>query len=103
MDPRHRPLEFQGGDQVFLRVSPTKGVTRFGKVEKLSSRYVGLYPVIQQIGEVAYRLGLPTGLQRIHNVFHMSQLWKYISDPLHIIEPELIQLQDDLSYEEQPI
>jgi len=102
-DKRHRPLEFQVGDQVFLRGSPTKGVARFGKAGKLSPRYVRPYPVIQRIGEVAYRLELPIGLQRIHNVFHVSQLRKYIPDPWHVIEPEPIQLQEDLSYEEQPI
>jgi len=102
-DRRRRPLEFQVGDQVFLRVSPTKGVVRFGKAGKLSPRYIGSYPVIQRIREVAYRLELPVELRRVHAVFHVSQLRKYISDPSHMIEPDPIQLQEDLPYEEQPV
>jgi len=77
-------------DHVFLRVSPTKGVARFGKTGKLNLRYIGLYPIIQRMGEVAYQLELPTELQRVHNVFHVSQLRKYISDPSHVIEPDPI-------------
>jgi len=84
---RRRPLEFQVGDHVFLHVSLTKGVARFGKVGKPSTRYVGPYPIIQRIGEVAYRLELPTGFQRIHNVLYVLQLRKYIPDPSHVIEP----------------
>ena len=102
-DQRRRPLEFQFGDQVFLRVSPIKGVVRFGKAGKHNPRYIGPYPVVQRIGEVAYRLELSTELQRVHDVFHGSQLRKYIPDPSHIIELNPIQLQEDLSYEEQPV
>jgi len=72
IDHRRRPLEFQVGDQVFLRLFPTKGVMRFGMVEKLSVRYIGPYPVMQRVGEVAYRLGLPPELPRVHNMFHVS-------------------------------
>ena len=99
-EQRRRPLEFQVGDYVFLRVSPTKGVARFGRAGKLSARYIGPYPVLQRVGEVAYRLELPTKLQRVYNVFHVSQLQKYISDSSHVIKPDPIQLQEDLSYEE---
>ena len=102
-DRRRRPLEFRVGDHVFLHASPTKGVARFGKAGKLSPRYIGSYPVIQRIGEVAYRLELPPELPRVHNVFHVSQLRKYISDPSYVLEPDPIQLQEDLSYEEQPV
>ena len=70
---------------------------------KLSQRYIGPYPAIQRVEEVAYRLELPPELARVHNVFHVSQLWKYIPNPSHIIEPDPIQLQEDLSYEEQPV
>ena len=102
-DRRRRPLEFQVRDQVFLQVFPTKGVTKFGKTGKLSPRYIGPYPVIQRIGKVAYRLELPPELPRVHNVFHVSQLRKYIPHPSHIIESDPVLLQEDLSYEEQPI
>jgi len=87
-DRRHRPLEFQVGEQVFLRVSPTTGIARFGMEGKLSPRYIRPYPVIQKIGEVAYRLELPPELPRVHNVCHVSQLQKYIPDPSHIIKPD---------------
>ena len=84
-DRRCGPLEFQVGDQVFLRVSPTKGVARFGKAGKLSLRYIGSYPVIQRIGKVTYRLKLLAKLLRVHNVFHVLQLQKYIPNPSYII------------------
>jgi len=100
-DRRRRPLEFLVGGQVLLRVSPAKGVVRFGKAGKLNPRYIRPYPVIQRIGEVAYRLELSAELPRVHDVFHVSQLWKYILDPSHIIEPDPIHLQEDVSYEEQ--
>ena len=89
-DWSRRPLGFQVGDQVFLRVSPTKGITRFGMAGKLNPRYIRPYLVIQGIGEVVYRLELPSELPRVHNVFHVSQLRKYIPDPSCIIEPDPI-------------
>jgi len=92
VDQRRRPLEFQVGDQVFLRVFLTKGVARFSIAGKLSARYIGPYPIIQRVKEVAYWLELPPELPRVHNVFHVSQLWKYIPDPSHIMEPDPIQL-----------
>ena len=70
---------------------------------KLSPRYIGPYPVIQRVGEVAYQLELPTELPRVDTVFHVLQLWKYIPDPSHIIELDPMQLQEDFSYEEQPV
>ena len=91
------------GDQVFLRGSPTKGIARFGMVGKLNPRYIWPYPVIQRVGDVPYQLELPPELPRVHNVLHLSQLRKYIANPLHIIEPDLIHLQEDLLYEEQPV
>ena len=75
---RRRDLEFEVGDMVFLRISPWKGVLRFGKRGKLSPRYIGPYRIVERIGEVAYRLELPSDLDRIHDVFHVSMLRKYI-------------------------
>ena len=69
----------------------------------LSLRYIGLYLVIKRIEEVAYRLELLPELPKVHNVFHVSQLRKYIPDPSHIIEADPVQLQEDLSYKEQPV
>jgi len=102
-DQRHRPLEFEVGDRIFLKVSPTKGITRFGMAVKLRPRYIGSYLIAQWVGEVAYRLKLPPELPRVYDVFHVSQLRKYVQDPSHVIEPNPIHLQEDLSYEEQPI
>ena len=102
-DLRRRAIEFEVGDKVLLRVSPMKGVMRFGKKGKLSQKFIGPYEILDRIGEVAYRLALPPCLAKVHNVFHVSQLRKYLSDPSHVIEPETIELDDSLTYEEVPI
>ena len=67
---------FEVGDMVFLRISPWKGVLRFGKRGKLSPRYIGPYRIVERIGEVAYQLELPSDLDRIHDVFHVFMLRK---------------------------
>ena len=94
-------MEFEEGDSVFLKVAPMKGVMRFRKKGKLSRRYIGPFEVTGRVGKVAYRLALPPDLSSVHNVFHVSMLKKYVPDPLHIIEHEPIQVQEDLSYEER--
>ncbi|KAJ8752431.1 hypothetical protein K2173_004067 [Erythroxylum novogranatense] len=76
---------------------------RFGKKGKLSPRYVGPYEVLERIGPLAYRLALPPELSQIHDVFHVSMLRRYRSDPSHIIQTSEVQLSDDLSYEEMPV
>ena len=101
-DKRRKDLEFEVEDQVFLKLSPWKGVVRFGKRGKLSPRYIGPFEIVERIGPVAYRLDLPEELSRVHNVFHISMLRKYISDPSHVLETPEIELRDDLSYEELP-
>ena len=75
----------------------------FGKRGKLSPRYIGPFEIVERMGPVAYRLDLPEELSRVHNVFHISMLSKYISDPSHVLEAPEIELRDDLSYEEQPM
>ncbi|KAM6599449.1 hypothetical protein CsatA_019058 [Cannabis sativa] len=80
-----------------------RGVTRFGVKGKLAPRYIGPFEVIERIGEVAYRLNLPGQLGHVHNVFHVSMLRKYTPDPSHVIEYEAIPLQEDVTYEEQPV
>ena len=85
-DRRRRDLEFNVGDSVFLKVSPMRGVIRFGKTGKLSPRFIGPFPIIERIGPLAYRIKLPNWLSGVHNTFHVSQLRKYVHDPDHIIE-----------------
>ncbi|CAL9006102.1 unnamed protein product [Prunus brigantina] len=102
-DNRHKDLEFEIGDWVFLKLSPWKGVMRFGKRGKLSPRYIGPYEITERIGPVAYRLALPTELSRIHDVFHVSMLRKYMPDPSHVLEHQPVELNEDLSYDEQPV
>ncbi|KAL5569900.1 hypothetical protein UlMin_026475 [Ulmus minor] len=100
---RKRPLEFQVGDSVFLKVAPMKGVMLFGKKGKLSPRYIGPFEILERIGKVAYRLALPPELSLVHNVFHVSMLQKYVPDPSHVLENEPIEVYEDLTYEEQPV
>ena len=76
------------GDQVFLKISPWKGVLRFRKKGKLSPRYMGPYEIVERIREVAYQLRLPLELARIHDVFHVSMLRKYIADPSHVLRDQ---------------
>ena len=91
------------GDHVFIKVLPLKGVMRFGKTNKLSPRFVGPFEILEKIGSVAYRVALPPALSKIHNVFHISNLRKYVPDSKHVIEYEPLQIQENLSYEEIPI
>jgi hypothetical protein len=75
-DKRRRPLSFKVGDHVYLKVSPMKGVNRFGVRGKLAPRYIGPFPIVQQCGTLAYRLKLLEQLSVVHSVFHVSQLKK---------------------------
>ena len=75
---------------------------RFGKKGKLSPRFIGPYEVLERIGPVAYRLELPPELAKLHDVFHVSMLRKYRSDESHILPVQEIQVQEDLSYNEEP-
>ncbi|WVZ58387.1 hypothetical protein U9M48_008666 [Paspalum notatum var. saurae] len=98
-----RPLVFEKGDHVYLRVSPMKGVHRFGVKGKLAPRYVGPFKITEQCGPVAYRLELPPHLAAVHDVFHVSQLKKCLRVPEEVVDTSQIQIQPDLSYEEQPV
>ncbi|GJT58364.1 putative nucleotidyltransferase, ribonuclease H [Tanacetum coccineum] len=84
-DRHRRALEFQPGEHVFLKVSPTRGVRRFGIKGKLSPRFIGPFEILDRVGEVSYRLALPPQLSHVHNVFHVSLLRGYKYHPLHII------------------
>ncbi|XP_075095289.1 uncharacterized protein LOC142173570 [Nicotiana tabacum] len=96
-------LEFKEGDQVFLKVTPMKGVMRFGKKGKLSPRFIGPYRILKRIGEVAYKLELPASMTLVHPVFHVSILQGYVPDPAHIISPEVVEINDGLTYDEEPV
>ncbi|KAK8700610.1 hypothetical protein V6N13_019001 [Hibiscus sabdariffa] len=102
-DTKRRDIRYEVGDKVFLKVSPWKKVLRFGKKGKISPRYIGPFEVIKKVGPVAYRLALPPEFDKIHNVFHVSMLRRYQLDPSHILEPEEVELNPDLSYEEEPM
>jgi hypothetical protein len=92
------PLYFLVGDYVYLKVSPMKGVSRFGVKGKLAPRYIGPFPILEQCGPVVYRLQLPETLSNVHNVFHVSQLKKCLRVPDRTIE-----VTPDLTYSERPI
>ena len=98
-----RNLEFEVGDHVFLKISPVRGVMRFGKSGKLSPRFVGPFEILRRVGVVAYQLALPPNLTSAHDVFHISMLKKYISDPSHKIDFSELEIQEDMSYVEKPL
>ncbi|WVZ93927.1 hypothetical protein U9M48_039877 [Paspalum notatum var. saurae] len=102
-DKRRRPLVFEKDDHVYLRVSPMKGVHRFGVKGKLAPRYIGPFKITEQCGPVAYRLELPPHLAAVHDVFHVSQLKKCLRVLEEVIDTSQIQIQPDLTYQEQPI
>jgi hypothetical protein len=103
VDTRRRELSFEVGDFVYLKVSPIRGVRRFGVKGKLAPRYVGPYQILAKRGEVAYQLSLPEGLSVVHDVFHVSQLKKC----LRVLEEQLLveglEVQEDLTYIEKPM
>ena len=76
---------------------------RFGKWEKLSPRFIGTYEIVERVGLVAHRLALPPKLIGVHDVFHVSMLWRYRSNLSHILQEQPMELKENLSYEEEPI
>jgi hypothetical protein len=102
-DKRTRPLYFQVGDFMYMKVSPMEGVTRFGIKGKLAPRYVGPFEILAQCGFVAYKVKLLDQLLAIHNVFHVSQLKKCLQVPNKVVEVSDVNLEPDLTYSEHPI
>ncbi|GJW06119.1 putative reverse transcriptase domain-containing protein [Tanacetum coccineum] len=100
---RRKPLEFQVGDRVMLKVSPWKGVVRFGKRGKLTPRYVGPFKVIERVRTVAYKLELPQQLSRVHNTFHVSNLKKCLFDESLVIPLEELHVDGKLHFVEEPV
>nr|KYP36153.1 Retrotransposable element Tf2 [Cajanus cajan] len=102
-DKRQKPLEFAEGEHVFLKVTPTSSVGRALKARKLTPRFVGPYQIIQRVGLVAYRLALPSSLSNLHDVFHVSQMRKYVHDPGHVVELDDVRVKENLTFEKSPV
>nr|GFA74487.1 putative reverse transcriptase domain-containing protein [Tanacetum cinerariifolium] len=102
-DLKRKSMEFQVGDKVMLKVSPWKGVMRFGKRGKLNHRYVGPFKVIGRVGSVVYKLELLEKLSRVHNTFHVSNLKKcYANEPL-AVPLDGLHFDDKLQFVEKPV
>jgi hypothetical protein len=102
-DTRRRELTFVVGDYVYLKVSPMRGVKRFNQKEKLAPRYVGPFKILERRGELACRLELPKSLVGVHDVFHVSQLKKYLRVLKEQIPLEEHTVKENLTYEEYPV
>ncbi|CAH1452087.1 unnamed protein product [Lactuca virosa] len=102
-DKRRKPLEFQVGDRVLLKVSPWKGLIRFGKRGKLNPRYIGPFEILARIGPVAYKLNLPRELNNVHSTFHVSNLKKCLSDETLVIPLDEIEINESLNFVEEPV
>ncbi|KAI3754864.1 hypothetical protein L1987_54656 [Smallanthus sonchifolius] len=102
-DKRRKPLEFQVGDMVLLKVSPWKGVIRFGKRCKLNPHYDRPFKIVKRIGPVAYQLDLPEGLSGVHNVFHVSNLKKCLADESLAVPLEELHIDEQLCFIEEPV
>ncbi|GKB85819.1 putative reverse transcriptase domain-containing protein, partial [Tanacetum coccineum] len=102
-DNRHKPLEFEAGDHVLLKVSPWKGVIHFGKKGKLAPRYVGPFKILERIGPVAYRLRLPKELRSVHDTFHVSNLKKCLADANLHVPLDKIKINKTLCFFEEPV
>ena len=99
---KRKDIEYEVEDKVFLKVSSWRKILRFGKKGKLSPRFIRSYEVLERIGPVSYRLALPLELAKLPNVFHVSMLRRYRSDESHILPVQDVQVQVDLSYDEEP-
>ncbi|XP_072086995.1 uncharacterized protein [Arachis hypogaea] len=102
-DQRRKPLEFEVGEHVFLRVTPTTGIERAIKTKKLNPRYIEPFEILKRFGPVAYQVALPPHLSNLHDVFHVSQLRKYTSDAAHMLEPESVELKENLTFQVTPV
>ena len=94
--------EFSVGDHVYLRVRPRKSYLKLGNCNKMSPRYCGPFEMLERIGPVAYRLALPTST-RAHNVFHVYLIKKYVHDPNHVINWDLIQVEPEGEFQTKPL
>lgn len=95
-------MEFEVDDYIFLKITHLKGITRFGKKEKLNPHFIGPFEILERIKLSTYRVVLPPEMSKVDNVFHVSMLWKYNSDPSHGLSYNPLSFKDDLSYEQIP-
>jgi hypothetical protein len=95
---QRRPLEFEEGDHVYLKVSPLRGMRRFEVKGKLSPDFIGPFRIFRRVGEMAYQLELPDHLSDVHDVFHVSQLKKCLCVPEEQLPMEELSVQGDLTY-----
>ena len=102
-DVRRRPLEFEVGDHVFLKVMPKRRVVRFSKRGKLSPRFIGPFEILERVGTVAYRLDLPPSISGVYKVFHISMLRKYTPDPAHVVDWGEFEVDTNGTFEEGPV
>ena len=100
---RRRPLEFEVGDHVFLKVMPKRGVVRFGKRGKLSPRFIGPFEILERIDTVKYWLALLPSMTGVHEVFHVSMLRKHTPDPAHVVDWGQVEVDTDGTFEEGPV
>ena len=100
---QRRPLEFEVGDHVFLKVMPKRGVVGSGKRGKLLTRFVGPFEILERVGTTAYRLALSPSMSGVHEVFHVSMLRKYTSDLAHVVDWEQIEVDTNGTFEEGPV
>ena len=100
---KSRPLEFEVGDHVFLKVVPKRGVVKFGKRGKLSSRFIEPFEILEWVGTVAYRVALPPNMSDVHEAFHVSMLRKYTPDPAHVVDWVEITVDTDGTIKEGPV
>ena len=96
-------MSYEVGEKAYLRVTPLKGVRRFGIRGKLAPRYVGPFTILLKHGELAYKFELPPNFPDVHDIFHVSQLKRCFKDPVWGVDHEAIELQEDLTYREYPV
>lgn len=101
-DKRRKDIEFQVGDHVFFRVNPVTGVGRALNC-KLRPRFSGPYELVDKVGVVVYHVALLPSLSNLHNMFYVSQLWKYVYDPSHVIQMNDLEVRDNMTVETWPV